>query len=138
VDATTSRRFVIGQKRAAGNSGLQDHKFKGRREDLRLLTGRGRYTTDHEFNGQVVGHFLRADRAHARIARLDMEAARELPGVLDILTGADLVATGWKGTPSTSFFKGVGGSTLREKLRQLLGGSRKLSEIVLEALALGE
>jgi len=44
---------------------LSDHKFRGRREDLRLLTGQGRYTADHGFDGQVAGHFLRADRAHA-------------------------------------------------------------------------
>src|SRR5438105_9894693 len=85
---------------------LSDHKFRGRREDLRLLTGQGRYTADYDFMGQVAGHFLRADRAHAKIARIDTTAARKLPGVLDVLTGADLVATGWKGVPAMAFFKG--------------------------------
>jgi carbon-monoxide dehydrogenase large subunit len=103
---------------------LSDHKFRGRREDLRLLTGQGRYTNDHSFNGQVAGHFLRADRAHAKIARIDTTAARQLPGVLDVLTGADLVATGWKGAPSTSFFKGVGGSSLRVPFRTGLACER--------------
>ena len=103
---------------------MQDHSFKGRREDLRLLSGGGRYTTDHTFNEQVIGHFLRADRAHARIARIDTQAARQLPGVLDILTGADLVATGWKGVPATSFFKGVGDSSLRVPLRTGLAHER--------------
>jgi len=109
---------------AEGSTGLQDHSFKGRREDLRLLSGGGRYTTDHTFNEQVIGHFLRADRAHARIARIDTQAARQLPGVLDILTGADLVATGWKGVPATSFFKGVGDSSLRVPLRTGLAHER--------------
>ena len=103
---------------------MSDHKFRGRREDLRLLTGQGRYTADYDFNGQVAGHFLRADRAHAKIARIDTAAARKLPGVLDILTGADLVATGWKGTPSMSFFKGVGGSSLRVPFRTGLAHER--------------
>jgi carbon-monoxide dehydrogenase large subunit len=89
-----------------------------------LVTGRGRYTADHEFSGQVAGYFLRADRAHAKIARIDVEEARRVPGVLDILTGADLAATGWKGTPSTSFFKGVGGSSLRVPFRTGLAQGR--------------
>ena len=103
---------------------MSDHKFRGRREDLRLLTGQGRYTADYDFNGQVAGHFLRADRAHAKIARIDTAAARKLPGVLDILTGADLVATGWKGAPAMSFFKGVGGSSLRVPFRTGLAHER--------------
>jgi hypothetical protein len=51
--------------------------FKGRREDLRLITGRGRYTADWERPGQLFGHFLRSDRAHAEIVRIDItEASR--------------------------------------------------------------
>ena len=103
---------------------LSDHKFRGRREDLRLLTGQGRYTADHGYSGQVAGHFLRADRAHAKIARIVTAAARKLPGVLDILTGADLFATGWKGAPAMSFFKGVGGSSLRVPFRTGLAHER--------------
>jgi hypothetical protein len=40
-------------------------RFKGRREDLRLVTGQGRYTADWTFSGTVYGYFLRADHAHA-------------------------------------------------------------------------
>jgi aerobic carbon-monoxide dehydrogenase large subunit len=96
---------------------LSEHQFRGRREDLRLVTGGGRYTADYQFGDQVAGHFLRSDRAHAKIVRIDVEEAKKVAGVLDILTGADLVATGWKGAPSTSFFKGVGGSSLRVPFR---------------------
>jgi carbon-monoxide dehydrogenase large subunit len=91
---------------------------------LRLLTGKGRYTSDHAFDGQVAGHFLRADRAHARIVRIDAEAARKLPGVLDVVTGADLAAAGWKGAPAMAFFKGVGGSSLRVPFRTGLAQGR--------------
>jgi aerobic carbon-monoxide dehydrogenase large subunit len=105
-------------------SNLSEHQFKGRREDVRLVTGRGRYTADYDISGQVCGHFLRADRAHAKILRIDTEAARQLPGVLDIVTAADAVAAGWKGTPSTSFFKGVGGSSLRVPFRAALAHGR--------------
>ena len=81
---------------------LSEHQFKGRREDLRLVTGLGRYTSDYNFSGQVAGHFLRADRAHAKIVKIDIADAKSLPGVLDVLTGADLAATGWKGAPAMS------------------------------------
>jgi carbon-monoxide dehydrogenase large subunit len=103
---------------------LSEHQFRGRREDQRLVTGRGRYTADHEFPGQVAGHFLRADRAHARIVRIDIEEAKKLPGVLDILTGDDMAATGWKGAPAMAFFKGVGGSSLRVPFRSGLAIGR--------------
>ena len=69
-------------------------------------------------------HFLRADRAHARIVKIDTTAARKQPGVLDIVTGADIVATGWKSPPVMSFFKGVGGSSLRIPFRAGLAHDR--------------
>jgi carbon-monoxide dehydrogenase large subunit len=103
---------------------LPEHQFKGRREDQRLVTGQGRYTTDHEFPRQVAGHFLRADRAHARIVRIDADEAKKLPGILDILTGDDMAATGWKGAPAMAFFKGVGGSSLRVPFRSGLAIGR--------------
>lgn len=96
---------------------MSEHQFRGRREDQRLVTGRGRYTTDHHFDGQAAGHFLRADRAHARIVSIDIEQARRLKGVLDVVTGTDLAAAGWKGAPAMAFFKGVGGSSLRVPFR---------------------
>jgi aerobic carbon-monoxide dehydrogenase large subunit len=103
---------------------LSEHQFKGRREDIRLVTGRGLYTTDHTFSELAAAQFARSDRAHAKIVRIDAEHARTMPGVLDILTGDDLIATGWKGTPSTSFFKGMGGSSLRVPFRSGLAQSR--------------
>ena len=99
---------------------MPEHQFKGRREDARLLTGRGRYTSDHRFEGQAAAYFLRADRAHARIVRIGIDEARKQPGVIDIVTGDDAVATGWKGPPAMAFFKGVGGSSLRVPFRSAL------------------
>ena len=103
---------------------MSEHQFRGRREDQRLITGRGLYTADHSFAGQGAGYFLRSDRAHAKIVRIDTEDARALPGVFGILTSNDLIAAGWKGTPSTSFFKGVGGSSLRVPFRTGLAHGR--------------
>jgi carbon-monoxide dehydrogenase large subunit len=69
--------------------------FKGRREDERLLTGQGRYTADWNRPDQVYAAFLRADRAHALIRSIDIAEARNSPGVLAVLTGADAVAAGF-------------------------------------------
>ena len=59
-----------------------------------------------------------------RIVRIDIEEAKKLPGVLDIVTGADIAATGWKGAPAMAFFKGVGGSSLRVPFRNGLAVDR--------------
>src|SRR5262245_21940822 len=61
----------------------------------------------------VAAYFVRADRAHARIVRVNAEAARKSAGVIDIVTGAEIAAQQWKTPPVLSFFKGVGGSSLR-------------------------
>ena len=103
---------------------MSDRNFHGRREDLRLVTGRGRYTADVNLPGQAAGHFLRSDRAHAQIARIDAARARALPGVIEVLTGADVAAAGWKGLPAMAFFKGVGGSSLRVPPRYGLADGR--------------
>jgi carbon-monoxide dehydrogenase large subunit len=92
---------------------LAEHQLKGRREDARLVTGRGRYTADYVGDRQVWAYFLRSDRAHAKIVKIDAEQARKAPGVLGIVTGTDMAAAGWKGLPAMSFFKGVGGSAVR-------------------------
>jgi carbon-monoxide dehydrogenase large subunit len=63
-------------------------------EDPRLLLGNGRYTDDIALEGQVQGYVLRSPHAHARIVSVDASAARAMPGVLAVLTGADLLAMG--------------------------------------------
>ncbi|HET8728124.1 MAG TPA: xanthine dehydrogenase family protein molybdopterin-binding subunit [Alphaproteobacteria bacterium] len=65
-----------------------------RSEDPRLLTGRGRYTDDLSLPDQAHAFFLRSPFAHATIRSIDAEAARSLPGVVGIVTGADLEADG--------------------------------------------
>ena len=61
-----------------------------RLEDPRLLTGQGSYVDDHRPARMLYAAFLRTPHAHARIVRVDVEAARALPGVAAVLTGADL------------------------------------------------
>jgi aerobic carbon-monoxide dehydrogenase large subunit len=70
-----------------------------RLEDSRLLTGRGCYSDDFTLPGQVYAVVLRSSHAHARIAAIDAAAARALPGVLAVLTGADVMVEGLQPIP---------------------------------------
>jgi len=61
-----------------------------RKEDARLLTGRGRYIDDIEFTHALHACFVRSPHAHARINSIDTAAAMALPGVVAVYTGRDL------------------------------------------------
>src|SRR5215831_11541278 len=98
--------------------------FKGRREDLRLVTGQGRYTSDWNLPGQLYGHFLRSDRAHAEIVSLDAGKARGASGVVAVLTGADTARAGFKPTPNIARYPGRGGATIKVPHRDGLANGR--------------
>ncbi len=61
-----------------------------RKEDQRFITGKGHYTADVNRPGQTHACFVRSPHAHARIKGIDATAAKAMPGVLAVLTGADL------------------------------------------------
>ncbi len=65
-----------------------------RREDARLISGRGRYLADHDVPGLCHLAILRSASPHARIAAIDTTAAAALPGVVAVLTQKDLDAAG--------------------------------------------
>ncbi|MDA2987872.1 MAG: xanthine dehydrogenase family protein molybdopterin-binding subunit [Actinomycetota bacterium] len=62
-----------------------------RREDERLLTGRGRYVDDIDVPGQVHIRFVRSQVAHGRIRKIDVSDARALPGVYGVWTGPEII-----------------------------------------------
>jgi aerobic carbon-monoxide dehydrogenase large subunit len=70
-----------------------------RKEDLRLVTGRGTYSDDFNFPGQAYAAMVRSPHAHARIRSIDTAEARAMPGVLAVLTGQDALADGLKRIP---------------------------------------
>src|SRR5258708_16440559 len=80
-----------------------------RREDARLLEGKGRYSADWNLPGQLYGFFLRSDRAHAEIVSIDAKAATARKGVRLVLTGADYAAPGWKSLPGGVSSQAAGG-----------------------------
>ncbi len=65
-----------------------------RHEDLRLITGQGRYTDDVTLPRASTAFVLRSPAAHAGIKRIDATAARRMPDVLFVATGEDVAADG--------------------------------------------
>src|SRR6266568_6422287 len=59
-------------------------------EDPRFLTGQGRYVDDLKFPNMAYAAFLRSPYPHARLISVDASEARALPGVVAVLTAADL------------------------------------------------
>ena len=74
----------------------------GRFEDARLLTGQGRFTTDRRPDRAAHTVVLRSPHAHAAIAAIDRAQAAAMPGVLAVLTGADVLADGLGPIPCVS------------------------------------
>jgi carbon-monoxide dehydrogenase large subunit len=97
--------------------------LKGRLEDDRMLTGRGRYVADWNLPGQAYAHFLRSDRAHAEILSIEKEPALRSPGVIAIFTGAD-IAGALKSLPAALPAKGRGGTELINPGRPALAQGR--------------
>jgi carbon-monoxide dehydrogenase large subunit len=61
-----------------------------RKEDFRFITGKGQYTDDVVRAGETRALFVRSPHAHAKIKSIDVSMAKVMPGVVAVLTGADL------------------------------------------------
>ncbi|MEO9102027.1 MAG: xanthine dehydrogenase family protein molybdopterin-binding subunit, partial [Burkholderiaceae bacterium] len=84
-----------------------------RREDDRFLTGTGRYTDDVVMPAQSHAVFLRSPHAHAAIKRIDTTAAKAMPGVRGIFTGADIDGK-MAGLPCGWLITGSNGEPMKE------------------------
>src|SRR6266516_391748 len=106
--------------------------MKGRLEDRRLLTGRGRFISDWNFPNQAHAAFLRSDRAHAEIVSVDAGSALAAPGVLLVLTGKDVAEAGYKSIPANLGVKDRFGEPLKKPPRPVLaqGKVRHVGECV--------
>jgi len=89
-------------------------------EDRRFITGEGRYTDDVSLPGQAYAVFLRSPHAHARIADLDVSAARTAPGVLAVYTIAELKAAKVGDLPCAIPLKNSDGSRRADPKRPAL------------------
>jgi carbon-monoxide dehydrogenase large subunit len=93
-----------------------------RKEDRRFITGKGRYVDDIKLPGMTFAHFIRSPYAHAKVKSIDASAAMDMPGVVAVLTGQQIVddkvgnlICGWAitskdGSPMNGALCGAGGS----------------------------
>jgi aerobic carbon-monoxide dehydrogenase large subunit len=111
------------------------HHHDGRRvEDTRLITGAGRYASDWNYPGQLYGHFVRSDRAHAEIVSVNTKAAAAAKGVKGVFTGEDAVKAGYTKAPHTMQFAGKNGMKAQGPDRPVLAHGKV--RFVGEAVAL--
>ncbi|MGE0565252.1 MAG: xanthine dehydrogenase family protein molybdopterin-binding subunit [Pseudolabrys sp.] len=93
-------------------------------EDPRLIRGGGRYLDDIQLPGMAYGVVLRSPHAHARIKSIDTRAARTAPGVLCVITAADIKAAGWGEIPAHGGLKLRDGSPMKKARYPILAEDR--------------
>ena len=76
-----------------------------RKEDERLVTGKGCFSDDVNLPGQACASFVRSPHAHARILSFDLDQAKAVPGVVSILTGKDALGDGLNAIPCRAVTK---------------------------------
>ncbi len=91
-----------------------------RLEDAGLLQGKGLYSDDVHLPHAAHAYVLRSPHAHARILRIDTHAAKRAPGVVSVLTGAEVKADGLKGLPCNIPVKNYDGTPRAEPQRPIL------------------
>ena len=94
-----------------------------RREDARLVTGAATYTDDVKLPGLTYAAILRSRYAHARISAMDVEAARQAPGVLAVYTDRDVQAKTVP-VPCAAAFDYLRAASLRVALTAMAAGDR--------------
>ena len=89
-------------------------------EDIRLITGNGKYSSDWNTPDQLHACFLRSDRAHARIVSINYDKVGQVKGVVGVYTGADAQAAGYMRPASFLPATGKGGMKARVPERPCL------------------
>ncbi len=98
--------------------------WAGRIEDDALLRGQGRYGDDVTPQGALAAYFLRSPHAFARIERIDPAAAKASPGVVKVITAADLAPTHYHSISHAHPIPGRGGKMPVSPHRPALAGER--------------
>ncbi len=93
-------------------------------EDKRFLTGKGRYTDDIKLPGMTYACFVRSPHAHAKINSVDTSKAESMPGVVKIITGADVAEV--NGVPCGWQVDFKNGDTMKEPKHPLLVSDKAL------------
>src|SRR5438876_10357500 len=95
-----------------------------RGEDLRFLIGEGQYTDDIVLPQTVFAAFVRSPHAHARLERISVDRAKQLPGVLSILTAADWEAAKLGSLPCLHPVPSQDGKPMNEVTRPIFCDSK--------------
>src|SRR5215813_3995688 len=95
-----------------------------RKEDDTLVRGKGKYTDDFSLPKQAYAWMVRSSHAHGIIKAIDISAAKTMPGVLGVWTGADLLAAGYKPFICGLPLKSRDGSPLLQTNRMALVSDR--------------
>jgi len=98
--------------------------WAGRIEDDALLRGQGRFGDDVKPAGALAAHFVRSPHAFAKIERIDTAAAKNAPGVVAVLTAADLEASHYHSISHPHPIPGRGGKVAVSPYRPALAGER--------------
>ena len=118
TDGTHGRGEAVTDESIVGRFG--SGREVRRIEDAGLLVGAGRFVDDVSLPSQTYLRFLRSPHAHARIVSIDAQAAKAMPGVIAVLTGADLAVAGVKPIPLAPIFHRPDGSAGASPLRPAL------------------
>jgi carbon-monoxide dehydrogenase large subunit len=113
---TTDSAALPDQLRAGAGAARWIGQRMPRREDLRLITGRGRYVDDNQETGTLHATFVRSQSARGRIVAIDTSAALAAPGVAAVLLAADV------NSPSHQLWQTVTGPDIRAPGRVLADG----------------
>jgi aerobic carbon-monoxide dehydrogenase large subunit len=93
-------------------------------EDPRLVRGGGRYVDDIKLPGMAHAVVLRSPHAHAKIKSIDVAAAKVAPGVLAVLTAADVKTAGYGDLPVPGGLKRRDGSPMYKPRYPILAEDR--------------
>src|ERR1700733_7654955 len=95
-----------------------------RKEDDTLVRGKGKYTDDFSLPGQVYAWIVRSSHARGILRGIDTEAAKAMPGVLGVWTGADLASANYGPYTCGLPLKSRDGSALLQTNRPALVGDK--------------
>jgi len=117
---------LSGVDRLMADGGHRPPGWKPRIEDDALLRGEGRFMDDVREESAAFAHFLRSPHAHARIVSVDTKAALAIPGVLGVVTAAEMKSAGARTITHPVPVPGRGGSKLIAPYRPALAEERVL------------
>jgi aerobic carbon-monoxide dehydrogenase large subunit len=121
----TPATFIADRDQQIGSVGSFGSGRDVRRvEDDLLLKGAGQFTDDVTVEGLLHAYFLRSPYAHADINAVDVDVALGMPGVVRVLTGADLLDAGVKPIPGVAGFARADGTPARSAPRYALAAGR--------------